>query len=197
MPHFSLWWFLCRHFSSPAALDHFTSSLDAFPSPDNTCAHCGKYDQWVSHGCVYKDSPTDAAQVVGKRIICSNRYGRTGCGRTRQLYLADVIPNRQYRLAVLIAFIERLLGGALVEQAYLDAIGCATKEPRQAWRWLKDLFKQLPQWRTLIAKPVECFVPPQRSRCLKRLLPTLERLFNGAIEANTGAFQWQHQRAFF
>lgn len=135
--------------------------------------------------------------MAGKRIICSKRYGKAGCGHTRQLYLADVIPRRQYRLPVVIAFTQRLIDGASLEQAYFDATGCTAKEARHAWRWLKELFKQLALWRTLITKPVETFEVSQRSRRLKVLLPTLERLFNGVSGSSIALFQWQYQRSFF
>jgi hypothetical protein len=113
------------------------------------------------------------------------------------LYLADVIPRRQYRLSVVIAFIKALLGGALVEPAYLDAIGSAAKEARHSWRWIKAFFKALGAWRTLASKPVETFVASQRSHDLTVLLPTLERLFNGSILSTIHSIQLQCQRAFF
>lgn len=143
---------------------------------------------------MYKDVCADGAQVAGKRIICSNRYGKRGCGRTRQLYLADVIPKRQYRLSVVIAFMKALLRGMLMEQAYLNAINACAKEARHAWRWIKDFLKQLSVWRTILSKPAEIFVPLGRSETLKRLLPTLERLLN---LNDIATYQTHFQRAFF
>ncbi len=146
---------------------------------------------------MYKGSSSDDCHVAGKRIVCSNRYGKTGCGHTRQLYLADVIPKRQYRLPVIFAFIKALLGGQIVEQAYLMATGAHTKEPRHAWRWVRDLYQQLATWRILLAKPAESFVPPGRSERLKRLLPTLERLLTISRLDNMATYHVQFQRAFF
>lgn len=175
-------------------MDQFTFSLDSPLSPDNACPHCGKNDQWVSHGYVYKGACSDAAKVVGKRIICANRYGKRGCGHTRQLYLADVIPKHHYRLSAVLAFIKAMLGGMLVEQAYLKAINAYAKEARHAWRWVKDFFKQLPVWRTILSKPAEVFVPSGRSEALKRLLPTLERLL---MLDDIATYQTHYQRALF
>ena len=189
--------FYAAIFLSRLALDNFTYSLDSPLSPDNACTHCGKNDQWISHGYVYKDSSSDGIQVAGKRILCSDRYGRAGCGHTRQLYLADVIPRRQYRLSAVIAFIKALLVGALVEPAYLDAIGSTAKEARHGWRWIKDFLKSLAGWRILSSKPVETFVAPQRSHDLTVLLPTLERLVNGSILSTIHSIQLHCQRAFF
>jgi len=177
-------------------LDHFSFSLDSLSS-DNACTHCGKNDQWVSHGYVYKKQSDTNRQVTGKRILCCNRYGRSGCGRTRQLYLAEVIPGRQYRLSVVVAFIQALLTGVQPEQAYRDAIGSITGDSRHAWRWLNDFFQSLSGWRTIAslsfgAKQEEAIMSRQRSRCLNIILPTLKKL---ATYLST--FQLQFQRAFF
>lgn len=126
--------------------------------------------------------------------MCSNRYGKRGCGHTRQLYLADVIPKRQYPLSVVIAFIKALLAGMLVEQAYLKAIDACAKEARHAWRWIKDFFKQLSLWRTRLSKPAEIFVPLGHSEALKHVLPTLDRLLN---LNDIATYQTDCQCAFF
>ncbi|MER2491631.1 hypothetical protein [Catenovulum sediminis] len=80
-----------RFFSSLFQLDIFTRSLDSLNS-HQTCQHCACSNSWVSHGFIYRQS----GLKVGKRILCANRYGKSGCGRTLALYLADFIPNRRY-----------------------------------------------------------------------------------------------------
>lgn len=183
-------------FSSRQTLDQFTASLDSLSS-DNTCSHCGKNDQWLSHGYVYKNSLTDSDPVAGKRILCSNRYGRSGCGRTRQLYLANIIPRRQYRLSTVIVFIQTLLSGMVVEDAYRKAIASTTKESRNAWRWINDFFKSLSGWRTLSSLSLkheqeEPITSHHRSHKLTILLPTLNLL-----PTQLSRYQLQFQRAFF
>ncbi len=146
---------------------------------------------------MYKHTHDGGAEVVGKRIVCSNRYGRGGCGHTRQLYLEGVIPRRHYRLSAVIAFIHALLGGQRVEQAYLNAVDAFAKEARHAWRWVASLFRQLTTWRTLLSKPAETFVSRGRSERLRRLLPTLERLLNSSAVDDIANYQQTYQRAFF
>lgn len=193
---FTLVNFYAQIFSSRSALEQFTFSLNSLSS-DNACTHCGKNDQWVSHGYIFKASPGHHDPIAGKRILCSNRYGRSGCGRTRQLYLDDVIPHRQYRLSVVTAFIQALLGGIQVEQAYRDAIGSILKDARHAWRWINDFFKTLPTWRTLDAlsfraEQAQRTIAKKRSHRLATLLPTLS-LLSGQLSQ----YQRQFQRAFF
>lgn len=123
---------------------------------------------------MYRDNES---RIIGKRIVCSNRYGHKGCGRTRQLYLKDVIPRLHYRLFVFITFIEALLAGDLVDKAYLKAIGSLEKNPRHAWRWLQKLMRQLPLWRNRVSHADEDFSVSQRSPTLNILLPTVKQIF--------------------
>ena len=158
-------------------MDQASFSLDSLPSSDSTCPYCGKTHQSVSHGYIYKQISIDHREVVGKRILCSRRHGRNGCGRTRQWYLADIVPQRQYRLSVFVAFICALLGGDAVEPAYLNAIG-SNAQPRHAWRWLQSFQKQLPYWRSHSSPDSEVSAFTQRTAKLSILLPTLKALSN-------------------
>ena len=109
-------------FSSLGAIEQFTRSLNSLAS-DNACQHCHQNDQWHSHGYVYKQQAIDQRSAIGKRMICSNRYGKGGCGHTRQLYLSDMIPHKHHRLCVVVAFIVALLQGHSVTDAYRQALG--------------------------------------------------------------------------
>lgn len=57
---------------------------------------------------------------MGKRIVCCRRFGKDGCGRTLQLYLDHIVPQRHYNLLTLIAFIVGMLKGRSVHHAYQD-----------------------------------------------------------------------------
>ena len=163
-------------FSSLPELERYTHQLQSLPQ-DQACEHCDQNDHWVSHGYVYKQRSIHRRDVVGKRILCSNRFQHQGCGRTRQLYLYDVVPGRHYSLHALVAFILNLLNGLSVSRAYLSATGAHSS--RHAWRWLNDLFAQLARFRTLLCRlapgaPVPALMfarPPDRR--LRILLPTL------------------------
>lgn len=95
------------------------------------------------------------------------------------------------------AFIKALFQGMAVEPAYIAAMKDAPKEARHAWRWLQDLKKQLPIWRTWLAKPAEIFVPLQRSATLTHVLPTVERLLHFSKPGERNMVQCDYQHAFF
>ena len=147
----------------------------------------------ISHGYVRKKGTQGQAQLTGKRILCSNRYGRSGCGRTRQLYLADIIPRRQYRLSVVVAFVLALLSGGSVEHAYQQATGAITQDTRHAWRWLNVFYRSLAHWRIVASLTAECetTMPQRHSQKLTMVLSTLN-----AISGCLRNFQLQFQCAF-
>jgi hypothetical protein len=137
--------------------------------------------------------PNGGFEISGKRIICCNRYGKSGCGHTRQLYLQNIIPKRQYTLTVVIAFIKTLLSNAHIEEAYIQSTGKIT-EARHAWRWIKDLFKKLPRWRALIPRSTEKSKHSYSPERLNILLSTLKQLL-GTFSA--ASLQHKLECAFF
>lgn len=172
-------------------MDQASFSLDSLP--DNTCPHCEKSGQLVSHGYVYKQVANGQQEIVGKRILCSPHHDKSGCGRTHQWYLADVVPGRQYRLSVFIAFISALLDGDTVDQAYLAARAYPAQESRHAWRWLQSFLKQLSRWRSHLSSITETLKVTQRSCALKVVLPTLQALQK---LGNLNSFQSRFQHSF-
>jgi len=177
------------------AIDAFTLSLD-YHQNELECTHCSKYNQFVSHGIIYKQRSRLIAEKVGKRIFCSNRYGRTGCGRTFQLYVANEIPSFRYGAAHLFIFIASLIANHSISEAYIKATG--QTEYRNAWRWLSRLMLKLSEYRSFLkVRYDDYFNPPQSTpNSLKHLLPTFIRLFtsdcNGCFE-----FQIAQQQSFF
>lgn len=157
-------------FPSLCEIDRFSFSFDCLSQL--TCAHCHRCDQWISHGYLYRLGGVK----VGKRLLCAKRYGKSGCGRTRPLYLQHIIPKRRYTLSTLLALIYALLKAQTVEQAYAEAVGHSNYSHRQAWRWLSALWRLMPCFRNEIPKPdyslLETF--PHRSQRLSMLLSTLK-----------------------
>ena len=168
-----------RFFSSLPSLESFSRSLNTLPQGD-TCQHCLKNDQWVSHGYVYKRGASDSNEVTGKRILCSARYGKTGCGHTRRLYLDRCIPHCHYPLNVVVAFIWQLIRGLSVENAYLKAVNPSGMDARHAWRWMNRLNLQLGYFRSTLKFAFKTSINAfsRQSRRRQILLPTLVSLLS-------------------
>ncbi len=184
-----------RFYTNFDTIDSFTLSLD-FHQNELECTHCFKDDQFVSHGIIYKQRSSTFAEKVGKRIFCSNRYGRSGCGRTFQLYIANEIPHFRYGAAHLFVFIISLLANMNIPEAYHQATG--QTESRNGWRWVSRFMLKLSEYRSFLK--VRCDNDINRfhlaSNSLKHCLPTLARLFS---LKNNGCFNFQItlQRPFF
>lgn len=118
---------------------------------EERCLHCQQTHQQVSHGFVYKKQVRGEPYPVGKRIFCSNRRRRTGCGRTTQLYVASVIRYLHYAGTVIIAFALAMMKGLSIVTAYHQATG--TEISRNAYRWMNRLMKQCSFYRSLLHQP--------------------------------------------
>lgn len=182
-------------FSSLHALEQYTFSVDNIPQ-DDACQFCAAENQWVSHGYVYKQRSMMKREVVGKRLLCGKRYGKQGCGRTRQIYLHSIIPRRRYNLSVLALFIGLLLQGVGVVKSYQQATNRQCSDHRHAWRWINNLHSRIGWFRSLFAKPLYSLLNiPHRSRRLRILLRTLKDLLSAS--ENLLNFQQIYQSAFF
>lgn len=177
------------------ALHQFSVSLDHH---DLTCTYCKARGQFVSHGFCYKQHNFAATNASGKRLFCSTRSGRTGCGRTVQLYVASEVPKLRYGTTQLVAFITALLAKVSITAAYHQAVG--KPESRHAWRWFKKLMQQLIVYRGYLHRDdqTESAMFATQSRSRQFLLPTLNALFSQTPPAfnHITHFQQTHQVGF-
>ncbi len=160
------------------------------------CCHCHQTGQLVSHGVVYRQRSIDSIEKVGKRVYCSTRYGRKGCGRTYQLYVRNVIPGLRYSTEHLWVFLSALLAGLSVVNAWHKATHSASS--RQAWRWLNHCFRRLTDYRRVILVPsaVSQVINRFGSRKLTLLLGTVKQLLEGFSGDRCQSYQRQYQCAF-
>lgn len=187
-------------FDSLAALNRFTLSLNEH-NHQLVCPSCQACGQFAAHGFRYKQRSQTYRDIVGKRIICSNRRNASGCGKTIQLYLAQEIPRRQNTTTALAIFITELLANVSVTVAYAQVIAKNTLNLRHAWRWFKKLMQQLMTYRTYLNRDAVQLPPAVRSQSRARqlLLPTLSALFSVCRERNPtslndcAAFQYVYQ----
>lgn len=178
-----------RYFDTIDALDRFTLELNCHQD-ELQCHHCAKNDQFVSHGFVYKQRSAYRQQTVGKRIVCSNRYGHSGCGRTFRLYITNEIPALHYSAAELFLFLSALLANVTVAAAYQKATG--QSETRNAWRWLTKLDRRLSDYRCFLQTRVGTITTSfkHRARRLQILLPTIKRLFLALNDCPCANYQY-------
>ena len=147
--------------------------LDVF-----ACLFCLKSDQLVSHGFIFHRLNGKIIAITGKRLLCCNRRGRSGCGRTLTLYLKEQQPKYIYSSAHINVFYLMLLAGQSIPKAYQIATGCY--EPRNAYRWLESACLKLIEYRALLNKKAIKTIQTLKMRSLKFkiVLSTLKILFS-------------------
>lgn len=131
------------------------------------CHHCKRSHQLISHGFVYKkQAVAEQERAVGKRVFCSNRNGRTGCGRTIRLYLDTCVRYLHDAGCCVVAFVALLMRGMSVQRAYHQVTG--TQDPRHAYRWLHKLWAQMSVYRSALHQPMFKPPPPVVTGCSPR-----------------------------
>lgn len=181
------------YYPSLEAIEQRTMQLDVA-----RCPHCKQTHHLVSHGYIRKKQIGAAPQAVGKRVFCSNRHQRSGCGRTMQLYLDATVRYLHHAGCAVVAFALSLIAGMTIQHAYQQATGTTT--PRHAYRWLQRLRAQLTAYRGLAHRPPLHDSParaaPDRPPRLLSLLPTIQVLEQRFGQPLCAEYQLRLQRPF-
>lgn len=161
-----------------------------------TCLFCLKSDQFVSHGFIFHRMDGEIVAITGKRLLCCNRRGRSGCGRTLTLYLQEKLPNYVYTGAHINVFFLMLLAEQSIPKAYQIATGCY--EPRNAYRWLEGACLKLVEYRALLNKKAIQTLQTFKMRSLKFkiVLSTLKALFSKLALFPCATFQITTRQSF-
>ena len=76
------------------------------------CPHCRRTAALIGHGLLRGYSEQDSKEVVrGRRVFCSNRGRRPGCGRTFSVLLSTVLYGFVVRTFTLFRFANSVLKG--------------------------------------------------------------------------------------
>lgn len=79
------------------------------------CPHCRIVGTLIRHGFLYgfDDRSPQRKTVCARRIFCSNRQARRGCGRTFSVWLADKIRRLSLTTGRLWQFLQQAAGGGI------------------------------------------------------------------------------------
>ena len=93
-----------------------------------SCPHCKVVGALNRHGCLYgfDESSAQRKTLRARRVFCSNRQARPGCGRTFSVWLADKIRRLSLTSGALWRFLQ-----CAVASGILAAIGALDS-------WLSD-----------------------------------------------------------
>ena len=79
------------------------------------CPHCQVVGSLIRHGFLYgfDDTSPRRKTVRARRLFCSNRQARPGCGRTVSVWCADKIRRLSLTTACLWRFLQLAVAGSL------------------------------------------------------------------------------------
>lgn len=177
-----------KFFHSIGEIGRFIGNLRALKQ---SCPHCNAKETLCSHGFIHKLGHFSSKNLIGKRIYCSNRHQKNGCGRTFQLYLADFIPHLHFSVVDFETEIKRYLHFNIPEnEKEYPSRRCHL---RTRFRWLKKLNNRIPVMREALIKsnPLSLNLPDNASQ--SALTFTLLTLFSSAIK-NLRQFQLNLQK---
>ena len=80
------------------------------------CPHCKVVGTLIRHGCLCGRDESSPRQdtLRARRIFCSNRNARPGCGRTFSIWLAHKVPRLSLTAGALWRFLHLAVAGAVI-----------------------------------------------------------------------------------
>jgi hypothetical protein len=76
------------------------------------CPRCHRVGTLVGHGHLTGYSErSNEREIRGRRLLCSARFRRVGCGRTSSVLLATVVANFTVRTPTVSALLDAVAGG--------------------------------------------------------------------------------------
>jgi len=161
------------------------------------CPHCKVVGTLIRHGYLYgfDESSPQRKTLRARRIFCSNRNARRGCGRTFSVCVADKIRRLGLTTGCLWRFLKRAAAGSIA--AAIRAADCHLSD-RTLQRIWKRFDQSQSQIRTALfgrCPPAPLPAEPSRRPAAAQVLAHLQAAFANA-DCPIAAFQ-HSMRSFF
>ena len=160
------------------------------------CPHCKVFGMLIRHGSLYgyDDSKPPRKTLRARRIFCSNRNARRGCGRTFSVWVAHKIRRLSLTTGALWRFLQH--AAAISILAAIRAVNCYLSD-----RTLQRIWKRFHQGQSKIRTALSARCPPPElpakpsQRPAAQVLAHLQAAFPDA-DCPIAAFQ-QTMQTFF
>lgn len=105
------------------------------------CPRCHRTGMRIGHGRLTGNAERgNAHEIRGRRLLCSARFRRPGCGRTYSVLIATVIAHFTVRTPTVSAFLQAVVGGLSRKAAWQSAggpPGLSLRSGYQLWHRLR------------------------------------------------------------
>lgn len=126
------------------------------------CHFCGRRGTWIGHGRAYGYAPDGTPGALrGRRLLCTNRGRRDGCGRTQTVLLATMVRHFMASTTLLWSLLEALASGVSVRAFWASSAVAGSLTLRTGHRLAARLRQSLP----LLNPRLVRLVDPPESRC--------------------------------
>jgi hypothetical protein len=100
------------------------------------CPHCKVVGALIRHGLLrgFDDSSPQRQTIRARRIFCSNRQARRGCGRTFSVWLADKIRRLSLTTGALWRFLQRAAAGSILAAIRTAAGHLSDRTWQRIWK---------------------------------------------------------------
>lgn len=100
------------------------------------CPHCQVVGTLIRHGSLrgYDDSSPQRRTIRARRIFCSNRNARHGCGRTFSVWLADKIRRFSLTTGCLWRFLQRAVADGICAASRAVACHLSDRTLQRLWQ---------------------------------------------------------------
>ena len=137
------------------------------------CPHCARTGMVIGHGLLFGYAEHDSERVVrGRRLLCSKRHLRTGCGRTFSVLLSCVIAGFSVRTRTLSRMLTAVIGSVCRKVAWERAGTPRGLSLRSGYRLWRRLLAAQSHLRTTLSSTC----PPPASSDPRPLAQLLEHL---------------------
>lgn len=164
------------------------------------CPQCHRVGMLVGHGLLtgYRERGS-GLEVRGRRLLCSSRFRRSGCGRTFSVLIANVVAGFTVRTSTLLAFLQSVVEGFTRKAAWERLHNLASELPALSLRSGYRLWNRLVTAQSSLRTALCSLAPPPATSDARPVAHTLAHLRHAL--APTGcllaAFQLTLQRAVF
>lgn len=164
-----------------------------------SCPRCHRTGMLVGHGLLtgYAERGSER-EVRGRRLLCSARFRRAGCGRTFSVLIATVIAGFTVRTPTISGLLEAVVGG-LNRKAAWERLQGLVGAPGLSLRSGYRLWDRLVAAQSGVRTALSGLMPPPvttDARPIAQMLAHLRRALAGA-ECAIAGFQLAVQRGVF
>lgn len=119
-----------------------------------TCPHCQYFGWLILHGFLYSSISN---KIRGRRVFCSNRGNKKGCGQTSSILKADTLIYKNIDAETLWLYLLLISQGCNKLKAMTRAGGCYTESTvYYLFRLFIDNLSHIRTCLTRLKKPPDC-----------------------------------------